>query len=280
MGFAAWSPVKIVVRGITMRNPFVVTTTVALALAVLGAPSATAIEEQTYGIVSIHANNIRVGTGSCIQTPLKVTYSNIPGSDHSWSADVDVWNGSQYVGNEFVWDPNTPITDSPTITVNDSLQWCSMDGFGTFRLGASQVDADNWDTMTNYAFSDNTTGTFVVKQDARAAFTARRSSSRRRLVNLSASVTYFNDDWARWMSWTGRTVIFQRHTADGWVTVAKRRDQLLRRCDRADSIVEGRYLQDGRARELEHLGRDLEDRESAPRLSGAVAHKRKLMYPV
>jgi hypothetical protein len=125
--------------------------------------------------VSIEAADVRVGTGACIYVPCTVTYQNVPGHEHSWSADIEVWRGPRYLDSTFAWEENAPTSDAVTIDLKDERLWCSSDGFGTIRPGRSQVDVSDYDTA----------GMSVVRQDARVSLDARRRTPRR-MVNLTA----------------------------------------------------------------------------------------------
>jgi hypothetical protein len=92
----------------------------------------------------------------------------VPGDRHSWSADVEVWRGPQYVSEAFLWDEGTTTSNAETVTLDDEYLWCSSEALGTFRLGPSRIEVFDYSGGPDGRFTDDTTGTFTVNQDATA----------------------------------------------------------------------------------------------------------------
>src|SRR3954447_25849714 len=82
-----------------------------------------------------------------------------------------------------------------------------MGGFGTFRLGPTDVDVMFFDDSPEVIDTDYTSGTVTVKQAARAALpTVTRSG---KYVTLHARSTYFRYDSARFVPYNGVHMTFQ-----------------------------------------------------------------------
>ena len=101
-------------------------------------------------LMGVHAANIAISSGNCKYTPVTVDWYVEPGYQ-VWSADADVYRGSQ-------------VVDSWDVSANGNFLWCPyVDGVGTFRFGpgtqVSFVDAD----YNQYLATDDTVGGFSAR---------------------------------------------------------------------------------------------------------------------
>ncbi len=94
---------------------------------------------------------------------------------------MEVWRGPQYVDQLYAYTDGLTSSSGATLDTDGDYYWCSFDGFGTFRLGPSQVDVYDYTADTDTSF----TGT---AEDARMV----ANSAEMGLLSVSAGIAGAN----------------------------------------------------------------------------------------
>jgi hypothetical protein len=144
-------------------------------------------------VTGFRTQNLSVATTGCQNVPVTMSLSTSP---DAWLTDVwtYVYRGTTRV--DFTWfAPNTA----------DRWTWCPTAGFGTFRLGPSDIQAytDSGGVHT----TDTTSATFNVKARTTQALTKTARSGR--YVTVTARSRYFSTNSGTYVNWPGATVTFQ-----------------------------------------------------------------------
>jgi hypothetical protein len=160
--------------------------------------------------VRLKAKGFRVTSGACRDIPF--TVSHTAGYLDRFTASVEVWKGSKYQGDTFdyVYDSSGPL--------RGSYYWCPYKGVGTYRLGPTQVEWDDYSADVGGSFRDGSTVRFKVLQAAR--FRDLRATNRNGVRTISGRLTYFDVGASAWRrAPQGVKIRLQRQTAIGWEPV-------------------------------------------------------------
>jgi hypothetical protein len=161
--------------------------------ALVQAPTASA-DIAAANVTRFRTTNVSVASLGCKYVPVTMSVSIDPSV---WWADITthIYRGSTEVGYSY-FQPNQ----------RDTWFWCPyLDGYGTFRLGPSEVAAHR-DYSTTTA-TDRTLG--YVKVKARGTEVITGSSRSRGVVTITARSSLFNQNVGGYSRWAGARVTFQ-----------------------------------------------------------------------
>lgn len=160
--------------------------------------------------VRLRASGHKVSSGAC--RDIHFTVSHTAGYLDRFTAAVEVWRGSKYVGDTFdyIYDSSGPL--------NASYYWCPYEGVGTYRLGPTRVEWDDFDADQGGAFTDDSQVRVRVLQAAR--FVDLRLTRRGNVRTMSGRLRYFDTGVSTWRSAPkGIRIRLQRRTRSGWDVV-------------------------------------------------------------
>jgi hypothetical protein len=189
-----------------IRRAGVIALCAAAFAALVSAPTASA-DTTLANVTRFMTTNVSVGSLGCKYVPVTMSVSIDPSV---WWADVKthVYRGSTEVDYAY-FQPNQ----------RDAWFWCPyLDGYGTFRLGPSEVAAHQ-DYSTTTA-TDRTLG--YVKVKARGTEVIMGSSRSRGVVTITARSSLFNQNTGGYSRWAGAKVTFQYRLTStaAWRSVA------------------------------------------------------------
>lgn len=155
-----------------------------------GAPAQADTGGITFDITSIQASDHAIRSGGCKSVPVTATH-NAPAMVDDVSANVEVWNGSKYVDSFY-------MTDAGPGRLAGEFYYCPFKGFGSFRVGPSEVDWSSFsgDNFYSGTFNSAATTRFSVKQAS--TMSRPKWSKKGRVATVTARGKWYSVDASRW----------------------------------------------------------------------------------
>lgn len=177
-----------------------------------GAAPSSADPGNAFDVYSIEVGDLRVKSGACRNIPITLRHDASSYVDDI-DANVEFWRGSRYVGSEYLYSGSSG-------SLRGSFFYCpNLDGFGNFKAGPSEVSWSSYDYSDLGNFTDATTGSFKVLQDARV--TKLKAKRKGKKVTITGRSSWYSVDASRWLSDPKRWKLkLQRQASGGkWKTV-------------------------------------------------------------
>lgn len=157
--------------------------------------------------VWIVPRHVKVNSGACRDIPFTVRHNG--GYLDRFVAEVEVWKGSKYMDQTYDY-----VYDSAG-ALRGSYFWCPYEGLGTFRLGPTQVEWNDYSYDDEGSFRDRSIARFQVLQASN--FRKVRIAKRGAVRTVHARLVYFDTGSESWeVAPKGTPIRLQRMAGGRW----------------------------------------------------------------